>query len=334
MLTAILTVILFCILIIPHEFGHFITAKLLGVQVNEFSMGMGPALFQKKKGETMYSLRAVPLGGYCAMEGENEESENPRAFNNKASWKKLIVLFAGAVMNVIVALLLVIIAVMIIGMPTNKLDKVVNGSPAYTAGIRAGDTIVSIGGKSVDSWTDTVNRISGADKGDSVEIGVTRNGANHVYDVTPTVKDKRMIIGIEATVSHSFLRCAGYGAKATWNLNKEMYQGLKHLVTKGVSKNDVAGPVRIVQMVNKSANYGASSFLYLAAIISLNLAYINLLPFPALDGGRIIFVIIRKITGNMITDKVEGAVHLVGMALLLVLFVLVTWNDISMLISK
>ena len=334
MLTAILTVILFCILILPHEFGHFITAKLLGVQVNEFSMGMGPALFQKKKGETMYSVRAVPLGGYCAMEGENEDSENPRAFNNKASWKKLVILFAGAVMNIIVAFLLVLIAIMIIGMPTNRLDKVTSGSPAYTAGIRAGDVIVSVDGKNVSDWTDTVKRIGSAESGETVKIGVVRNGDKESFTVTPVVKDDRMVIGIEATVSHSFFKCAGYGVKATWNLNKTMYEGMKHLFTKGVSKNDVAGPVRIVKLVDQTEKYGAASFLYLAAIISLNLAYINLLPFPALDGGRIIFVIIRRVTGNMITDRTEGMVHLVGMVLLLVLFVFVTWNDISLLISK
>lgn len=268
------------------------------------------------------------------MEGENEESENPRAFNNKASWKKLVILFAGAVMNVIVALLLVVIAVMMIGMPTNKLDKVTNGSPAYTAGIRAGDTIVSVGDKKVDNWTETVDRIGKTDKGDSVAIGVTRDGASHTYDVTPAIKDDRMVIGIEASISHSFFRCAGYGAQATWNLNKAMISGLKSLFTNGIHKNDVAGPVRIVKMVSDSSSQGAASFLYLAAIISLNLAYINLLPFPALDGGRIIFVIIRKIMGNMITDEVEGTVHLIGMLLLMALFVFVTWNDISTLISK
>lgn len=334
MLTAILTVVLFCIMIIPHEFGHFITAKLCGVQVNEFSMGMGPALYQKQRGETLYSVRAVPIGGYCAMEGENEESGNPRAFNNKNGAQKILILAAGAIMNILVAILIMIILVTMIGVATTTLDKVTKNSPAASAGLKAGDRITAVNGKDTDDWSEVVSGISVVKKGESMTVTVLRNGSDQTFKVTPeySSKEKRMTVGIQCRVSHNIFPCAKQGVIATWNLNKMMLKSFKMLFTGKLTRNDVSGPVGMVSLVNQSAHYGAVSFLYLAALICLNLAVINLLPFPALDGGRILFVIIRKVTGSMITDEIEGRVHLIGMSLLMAFFVLITWNDIARLI--
>ncbi len=335
MLTAILTIVLFCIMIIPHEFGHFAVAKLCGVQVNEFSMGMGPLLFQKQKGETLYSVRLFPIGGYCAMEGEDEESENPRAFGNKNALQKIAVLLAGAAMNVLTAILIMIIAMTAMGIPTNTLDSVVKNSPAYEAGIQSGDTVVAVNQQKTDSWSDVVEAIDKSKKGESITMTVERNGKNKSCTVTPTYskKDKRMMVGIACKQKHSLISGIKYGVIATGNLNKLMMQSLKMLFTGKLSKDDVSGPVGMVSIVNRTATMGVVPYLYLAAIICLNLAYINLLPLPALDGGRILFVIIRKITGNRITDNMEGYVHLAGMVLLIVFTIFITWNDIMKLLG-
>lgn len=329
MLTAILTVLLFCILIIPHELGHFVAAKLCGVQVNEFSIGMGPLLWQKEGGETRYSIRLIPIGGFCAMEGENEESDNPRAFNNKKAWQKLVILFSGAAMNIMIALLIMIITIAVTGFATNTIDTVSEGGPAAEAGIMPGDRITYIEGNKTDSWNAVVTEISKGEAGREIEIGIVRDGKDRTFTVKPELSDdNRVVVGIQAEISHWFPSAVKYGAVATWNLNKLMIESFKRLFTGRLGADEISGPVGMVNLVNETTNYGFASFLYLVALISLNLAIINLLPFPALDGGRIIFVIIRKITGNMISDDMEGKVHLVGMALLFTFFIVITWNDI------
>lgn len=336
MITFLLTVLLFLILIFPHELGHFIAAKLSGVQVNEFAVGMGPALIKRKRGETLYSLRLVPIGGYCAMEGENEESDNPHAFNNKKAWQKLLILSSGAVMNIFIALIIMIGINITAGVPTNTLGDVVKHSPADVSGVKMGDTITAVGDTTVRYWEDTYKAISSVPPGKSVNITVKRGDVIKTCSVRPE-KDKdsdRTVIGVIAGKTHNPLMAVRYGAISTWNLNKALIDGIRTLIKGGVKKNDISGPVGIVSLVSRTKSGGAIPFLYLAALISLNLAIINLLPFPALDGGRIIFVIIRKITGGAITDKTEGYVHLAGMIILILLFVIITRNDILKLIGK
>ena len=337
MLTVILTILLFMILVIPHEFGHFITAKLCGVQVNEFSVGMGPSLFHKQKGETQYSVRLIPLGGYCAMEGENEETDNPRAFTNKKGWQKLIILFAGAAMNIIVANLVMIIAFTVAGNVVNKLAEVTPGGPADQAGIRAGDVIVAVQDVEVDTWGETVTEIAKGTVGEPMDITVRRGGERVTCTVVPEYsEDGRLIVGITASVSHNPFTCGASGIQATWDMFKYEIEGFKMLFSGKLGREDVAGPVGMVQLVKETTTTsdGGFSFLFLIALISLNLAIINLLPLPSLDGGRILFVIIRKITGNMISVELEAKVHLIGIILLLMLFVYITWGDIMRLLGR
>lgn len=336
-MTIILMILLMCVLIIPHEFGHFITAKACGVQVNEFSIGMGPLLYQKQRGETMYSLRLVPIGGYCAMEGENEESDNPRSFNNKPALAKIAVVLAGAFMNILIAVVIITGIIMYSGYATNYIGSVMENSPAMEAGIMADDKIVEINGSEIKSWDDVIIAFDGveSDKEQAVDIKVNRAGEIKEFSVVPELNDEdRYVIGITTRPGRNIFRCAWYGVQSTWALNMELISSIRSMFADGIGKDDVTGPVGMAQVVNQSAKVGIINYVYLLALISLNLALINLLPFPALDGGRFIFIIIRKITGNMISDNVEGYVHAAGMVILLALFVIVTWNDIMRLFFR
>lgn len=326
MLTVILALVLFLFLIFPHELGHFMMARAVGVKVNEFAFGMGPAVWQKQGKETLYSIRIFPVGGFCAMEGENEESDQEGAFNNKPWWAKILVLIAGAAMNVLIAVVVMSVIILISGTATTTVDKVENGSPAQIAGLKQGDKIEYISGKKIEDWNDVSKSIG--NKGKKIEIKVSRNGKYEIFKINPRKEKDRYVIGITPVIEKSPSKAITGGFKSIWYITRQMYKSLGMLASGNVAMKDVSGPVGMIGLVHQSATQGLISFFYLVALISLNLAIFNLLPLPALDGGRIIFVIIRMITGKAITDKQEAMVHGAGMVLLLSLMVFVTWNDI------
>ena len=338
MLTVILMLVLFVFLIFPHELGHFIAAKAFNVQVNEFAFGMGPTLLKKQGKETLYSIRAVPIGGYCAMEGEDTEDvgDNPRAFNNKKWWQKIIILLAGAAMNVFIAFLALSIVAGVGGSITTKLAGVTDGGPAYNAGIRAGDTIVQVAGEDTDSWYEVVTALDNNMKdGSPLDVTVQRKGERTTYSVVPELNENNEYkIGIEAGITHSPLLAIKNGAISTKELMGALLSTLKELVHSENVMGEVSGPIGMAQVVSETSSYGALYFVYLVAVISLNLAIFNLLPLPALDGGRIIFVIIRLITGKAISDSVEAKVHAIGLAVLLAFAVFVAGNDILKLMGN
>ncbi len=330
MITAILFVVMLLVLVIPHELGHMIVAKMCGVQVNEFSVGMGPLILQRKKGETMYSIRLLPLGGYCKMEGEDEESENPRAFNNKKPAQKIAILLAGVAMNVILAILIVFGVLMSSGVPMTTLDKVTEGLPAHEAGLRDGDRIAAVDGEKVRMWSDFTLALDSYHDGDTLEVTAIRNGGRRDFYIVPQLDETRgaYYIGVVAKVTKNPIYVMPYAVKYTKQLNTTLLRAFGMLFTGKLSKDEVSGPVGMVRAVDQTRTYGITSYLLLLAIISLNLAIFNILPFPALDGGRIVFVIIRMITGKAISDELEGTVHVIGMLILLGVFVFVTINDV------
>lgn len=329
MKTAILAIFLFCALIFPHELGHFIVAKLCKVQVNEFALGMGPAIFKRKKGETEYSLRIFPLGGYCAMEGENEESDNPRAFNNKKAWQKILVLVAGSFMNVCICVLIMFIMALSSGTTTTTIDKVEKDFPAYGV-LQSGDVILAVNDQEIDSWTEFSQSLDAIDKGGNKEFAMTVEREGKPLDFTLKLKDVdgRGMIGVSSKLEHNLFAAVGQGFKSTWSMAGQMVDAIRMLVSGQAGMDELSGPVGIITVVSQTSDYGLGFFFYLMAFVSLNLAFVNMLPLPALDGGRIIFVIIRKITGKMISDNMEGTIHAVGLVLLLALMAFVTWNDI------
>lgn len=328
-MTLIYAVIIFCMLIFVHELGHFITAKICGIKVNEFAIGMGPAFFKRQKGETLYALRVFPIGGYCAMEGEDEDSDDERAFNNQPAWQRAIVLAAGSLMNLITAIILMIIIAFYVGQATTTIDVVNEDSPAYEAGIMAGDEVTALNGTELEKWAD-FQTVIGENEGEPVTLTVLRNGQEKEIIVIPEYdKDAdRSLVGVTPTKVHRPIASIGAGIKNTWDMTVMMYELLGQLITGDASAKDLSGPVGIVYVVNDSAKMGLIYVVYLAALLSLNLAVINMLPFPALDGGRLVFLLIRKITGKRVTDEMEGKIHFIGIMLLMVLMVYVTWNDI------
>lgn len=330
MKTAILFILMLLVLVIPHELGHMIVAKLCGVKVNEFSVGMGPCIFKRKKGETQYSVRIFPLGGYCAMEGEDGESDNPRAFNNKTSLQKFYILIAGVTMNIIIAIVGLSIAIGIGGIPTNKIDEVMPGSPAYIAGLESGDEIIEISGNKVNSWEDVKKYINEADVNKKIEITAKRKDGTVTMSMNPEYdkETKSNKIGITATLSRSPAKCIAYGSKTTWEMTKLIFEAFQKMVTGNFNKDDVAGPIGMVKVVDQTSNYGGRAYLMLLALVSINLAIFNLIPIPGLDGGKIFFIFLKIISGGRINDDMEYKATMVGMVVLISLFVLVTINDL------
>lgn len=333
-MTIIYAIIIFCLLIFVHELGHFIVAKACGVKVNEFAIGMGPAIFKKQKGETLYAVRLFPIGGFCAMEGEDEDSEDDRAFNNKPAWQRALVLTAGSFMNLLTAVVLMIVIAFVVGQATTTVNEVLDDSPAYRAGMMSGDRIVEVDGTAVDEWNDVITYI-GESSRDTADIVVERDGAQQTLTAALEYDKEsgRNKIGITPEMKHSIAGSVGSGMKNTWNMTVMMYKVIKQLFTGDVSVSELSGPVGIVYAVNQSAKAGVIYVVYLASLLSLNLAIMNMLPFPALDGGRLLFLMIRKITGKRITDAIEGKIHFIGIILLMVLMVYVTWNDIVKFIA-
>lgn len=337
MKTAILAILLFCIMIFPHELGHFIAARRVGVKVNEFAFGMGPAIWKKQGPETLYSIRLFPVGGFCAMEGEDEESNEPRAFGNKKPWQKIVVLAAGSFMNIICAIVIMSLVIGIMGFTTTVVGQVTEDLPAKAAGILEGDKLLKIDDTEIEQWTD-VSKALQASGGEEVVVTLERDKQVETVSVVPQLTEgvdaqgnpaQGYVLGVTCKISHNPFMAVVDGAQSTWNMTKMMFSALGQLFTGKAGVDELSGPVGMINMVSQTTEYGFWYYGFLTALICVNLAIINLLPLPALDGGRIIFVIYTMITGKTVSEKVEGAIHMVGMVLLLALMVFVTMNDIT-----
>ncbi|MDO4833675.1 MAG: RIP metalloprotease RseP [Bacillota bacterium] len=328
-MTVIYAILIFCLLIFVHELGHFIVAKVCGVKVNEFSLGMGPAIFKKQKGETLYSLRVFPIGGYCAMEGEDEDSDEPGAFNNQPAWQRACVLAAGSFMNLLTCVILLIIIAFWVGTSTTTIDKVAEGSPAQKAGITEGDKILRVDGQQINEWNDLIKTI-GFSEEDEAEITLDRNGREITLaaGLEYSKEADRKMIGITPVTEHDPGKAVVGGVKNTGSMTVMMCRILKQLFTGEVSVKELSGPVGIVYATNQAAKSGLMYVVYLTALLSLNLAIINMLPLPALDGGRLLFLIIRLFTGKRVSDATEGKIHFIGICLLFALMIYVTFNDV------
>lgn len=329
----VLAVVLFLLLIVFHEFGHFIVAKKSGIKVNEFAVGMGPLIYSKEKGETTYSFRAIPIGGYCAMEGEDDESSDPRSFDNAPASKRFLTILAGPVANLIIAVLVFTIVGVIGGVVTTTVSDFIEDSPAQAAGIEKGDEILKINGQEIGDFTDISKVVNDfyKDKDFDKEITVLakRNGKDLDFAFKPKVEGENTYIGIiPARRTPGFFEAIGLGFKETGRNVKMIFTILGRLFTGKLAFGALSGPVGVLKELGNQAQNGLASLLYFLAYISVNLAVFNLLPIPALDGSKLLTSGIEIITGKKINKKLEEKITMVGFFILLGLILVVSIKDI------
>ena len=347
-MSILFAILLFSFLIFIHELGHFVAAKLSGVQVNEFSMFMGPAIWKKQIGETLYAVRCFPIGGYCAMEGEDTDTDNPRSFQKAAWWKRFIILVAGAAMNFLVGVL--IVAVVLFWQPryaTPQLTAVEEWSyVGGEQGLQAGDTIVEFNGDKIRVYQDFTLATLLLPDG-NYDIVVERDGKLVTLEDVPMIRQlaqyedgtQGMLYGISFGVVDTTTDSVPARIwPTTMNYVKSVIVSLKMLFTGQAGIQDVGGPVKIVQIMTEVAEASATmesaitNLLDFGAMIAINLAVMNLLPFPALDGGRVVGLLlttsIEAITRKKINPKIEGYIHGAGMILLLILMGVIMLKDI------
>lgn len=334
MQTAVVAILVFGLLIAFHELGHFGVAKLVGVKVDEFAIGMGPKIVEFTRGETRYTLRLLPIGGYVKMEGEDEASNDERSFNNKSVYARAAILVAGAMMNFLLAIVLFIILSYSLGFPVTTIDNTVPDSPAEHAGLQSGDEITSINDIEIDSWNELVSIISNS-KSDDLEVAFIRGEIEMTKIISTYLEEEtnRVMIGIVPRVEKSLIRAIGQGFTSVWHIIGEMGNFLRQLVTGQAQDAEVVGPIGIITLVGEAARAGWLNVVFLAAMISINLGLINLLPIPALDGSRILFLLVELIRGKPIDPEKEGRIHLLGFVLLISLMIFITYKDILRLFN-
>ena len=346
-------ILVFGVLIAVHELGHFMAAKACGVRVNEFSIGMGPALWKKQKGETQYSLRLFPVGGFCAMEGEEEDSDDPTALNNQGFWAKLLIFAAGAAMNFIAGLLIILILyadAQAFYMPVVA-GCFADGCPLESAdGLQEGDRLLRIDGEKVYVYSD-ISLLMGLNKTGAFDLQIERNG--EVITLRDFTMERREYTDQNGKAYTGYglyfgAEEATLGRKLSYSWNNAMdfarlvRLSLQMLVTGQAGVKDLSGPVGIVSTMTQVGEQAATTraavenIAYLAALIAVNLAVMNLLPLPALDGGKIFFLVINAVSMQLfkkqIPAKYENYIHFAGLILLLALMAVITFSDVWKLI--
>ena len=342
----VIAILAFCVIIIIHELGHFTAAKLCGIQVNEFAIGMGPVILRKKGRETNYVIRLLPIGGSVSMEGEQDSSDNPRAFNRKPVWQRMIVILAGPIMNLILGFFVAMIYVCTILNIGTTTVSVVNDIPGITSQLMVGDEIVSVENTTV--WTTfdiqykMQNNGGRTDENGNLllDFKVKRGGElialNDVQFKVETDDNGNSDVIYSFYVQpleRNFLTVIEYSGRETASISRMIMFTLADLFKGKYGLKDLSGPVGTVTVVSQSVSYGLPSFCYLFAFITINVGVFNLLPIPALDGCRFLFLVIEAIRRKPLKPEIEGVVHLVGFGLLMVLMLVVTFGDISKLIS-
>ena len=346
MISLITFLLVLGILIIVHEFGHFIAAKRIKVKVEKFSLGFGPALLKKKKGDTEYSLSLIPLGGYVKLAGDNleEHKGSPEEYLSRSPFQRAQIIFFGPLLNYLLGILFFWL-IFFAGYPTltAKVGTLIDGFGAKDAGVEAGDKIVSVDNKKVDTWDDLQKIIQGKQLNSVAKLNVLRDGKEYALDVkikerqgNDLLGQKRKVgvIGITPAdeiinVRHGFIESFALSIDRTVQLTGMTYKALWRMVTGKLSmRESVTGPLGIFYITSKAAHHGIIAVMNLIALLSISLSIFNLLPLPILDGGHILLLGIEKIRGKALGLKAEHVITQVGMALIITLAVFVTYNDV------
>lgn len=330
-MSIVLAILAFSVLVIGHELGHFTLAKINGVKVEEFSIGMGPKLFGIKGKETDYIVKAFPIGGYVKMFGEEEKSTDPRAFSNKSPERKLSIIAAGPLMNLVMAVIFFMILAFSKGYVAPIVSEVYPDTPAQSVGIKKGDRIIKIDNKKIITWEDFVTGVYGA-KDNKINVTIRRNGEVKTLALSPkwNEEEKRYIVGVAGTAVEKpgIFQSVSYGFNETISLVNQTVMTFKSLFKGQLSANDFGGPVTIIKASGKAAQAGFWNLLWFSAFLSVQLAIFNIIPFPALDGGWIFLLLFEIITRKKIDDKKVAFVNYIGFTILMILVVLVTIKDI------
>lgn len=350
MLAFILLIIILGILIFVHELGHFVTAKNRGAYVYEFALGMGPKIFsfkrKNKKDPTVYSLRLFPIGGYCAIAGEVDENDGMDVklkksdyMCNKKIWERCLILIAGVTMNFLTGILILFISALIWGGTEQRsyVGIVAEGSPIEKSGIEVGDRILKINGKKANTWDEVILNLNLKTKSDDYKFEVKKaNGEVKTYTVTPEIEkdDKGNItkktfgVGQQTERNRGVVSALKYAFQKTGSILSSMGMIISSLVTGQLSLDALSGPIGVYSVVGEAAKTSVESVLYLMAYLSLNLGFINILPFPAFDGGRVLFLIIEAIRKKKMNPKIENGINAVGFALLMLLMLIISIKDV------
>ena len=341
-MSIIVALLIFGLLIFIHELGHFLLAKRGGIGVTSFSLGMGPAILKKQIGETEYALRILPFGGSCAMVGEDTESDAENAFNKKGVWTRISVVAAGPIFNFILAFVGAVIMVSCIGADKPIITEMMDGYPAYEAGVRSGDEIISMNGRNIGVYRDVSMYIQ-LHQGESIELVYEREGERFETTIVPKMgEDGYYLMGI---TGGAYSKCDNpievikYAVAEVGYWIHMVFDSLKMMVSGQVGREDVGGPVRIVSMMGDVYEESAAisgfavfiNMLNMVIFLSANLGVMNLLPIPALDGGRLFIMLIEAVTRKRVPEKIEGYIHLTGFVILMGLMVLILFNDVSLM---
>ena len=355
MLSAIAVLLVLGGLIFFHELGHFAVARAFGIGVSTFSLGFGKKLLKRTWGKTEYCLSLVPLGGYVSLVGEEDDADMPEGFTEaenfarRPPWQRLLVVAAGPVANIVLAWLICWGLAFHYGQThvLAHIGALEEGGPAQVAGIKPGDTVLAVNGQPVDDWM-AMSAAIGASEGAPLRIEVSSAGRSTTYTVTPAEAVRKTIFGEDertwrigirasgqtASTELGFWDAAGAGVTRTWEMLHLTWTGIVKLVQRVVPLDQVGGPIMIAQMVGQQAEAGLAQVLALAAFISINLAVLNLLPIPVLDGGHIVFYTLETIMRRPLNQRVRAVTTQVGLVLLITLMVFATYNDIVRIIKN
>lgn len=342
-LNIILFVLILGVIVFIHEFGHFIFAKLNGVYVYEFAIGMGPKLLSKKGKETEYTLRAIPIGGFCQLAGEEVDEDEMkkvpknRRLQDKKPWQRFLIMFFGAGNNFLSAIIIIFFISLIWGgtSMTPKISSIEKNYPAEKVGLEKNDIILKINDHKTTTMDDVSLYLTVANHDKNTKIQVKKqDGTIKNYNVKPkkVTKEKNTTyvygIGLRQEKTYGLTNAFKYTYKKTASIFKQMFVTVGYLFTGGIKISQLSGPVGIYSVVGEQSKAGLPSILYLIAFLSINVGFINLLPLPAFDGGHILFIIIEKIKGSPVDPKTENIIHTIGLMLLMLLMIYITLNDV------
>lgn len=344
-MTLIWFILVLGITVFIHELGHFIFAKKAGVYVYEFSLGMGPVIYKKhsKKDETNYCIRLLPIGGFVSMAGEDLEVDNDipsdKQMINKTWKERFSIIVAGVCFNFLLAIVILFIVGLINGVPNNKpiITSIEENYPVYLTNIQVGDKIIKINGEKVHSIDTLSLKLQVYGKEGTIFTVLHKDGSKENIKVIPNKVEEDNIEGyrygftLDASIDHGIIPSIKYAFLKTYNLTEQMWLVIKYLIVGKLNINTLAGPVGIYNVVGETAKTGFLNVLYLIAYLCINVGFINFIPLPAFDGGRLLFLIIEKIKGSKVNPKVENLIHSMGFVLLMILMIYITYNDVTRL---